>query len=239
MRLTLRSQLIKEVAVVRCQGRIVLGPEVDALEAEVEKHTRIPGTDILLVKGLVLHLAEADYIDSSGLGALVRLLSVMRAAGSDVKLCELSPPLVRVLEITNLSSVLHTYASEQEAIEAFSATSATAPEQSAPAKTRILCVDTSTASLSYLKALLSGAGYDVITTRSVTHAVTLVTASKPRIVICGPAVLAQTSGEAALKLRHGSAQLLLLPSDFSTAEAGQAGVDVVNQVQAMLAEQTA
>ena len=41
MRLTLHSELMEHVVVVRCQGCIVAGAEVDALEAELEKHTEI------------------------------------------------------------------------------------------------------------------------------------------------------------------------------------------------------
>jgi len=32
-------------------------------------------------------------------------------------------------------------------------------------------------------------------------------------------------------------QLLLLPSDFSTAEAGQAGIDLVNRIRVLLSGQ--
>jgi anti-anti-sigma factor len=74
MRLTLQSQKREDVVVIRCQGRIVAGAEVEALQLELEKQTKIPGTDFLAVKLVVLNLAEVNYIDSSGLGTLVRML---------------------------------------------------------------------------------------------------------------------------------------------------------------------
>ena len=74
MRLTLHSQLMEDVVVIRCQGRIVAGAEGDALQAELDKQTEIR-------KKVVVHLAEVNYIDSSGLGALVRAFGVLRAAG--------------------------------------------------------------------------------------------------------------------------------------------------------------
>jgi anti-anti-sigma factor len=96
MRLTLQSRLMDDVVVIRCDGRITLGVEVDALEAELEKQTKIPGTDFRVVKKVVLQLAGADYVDSSGLGALVRMFGVLRAAGGALKLCELSPSVLRI-----------------------------------------------------------------------------------------------------------------------------------------------
>jgi anti-anti-sigma factor len=91
MRLTLQSQLMDDVVVIRCQGRITLGAEVDALEAELEKQTKIPGTDSRVVKQVVLQLAGADCIDSSGLGALVRMFGVLRANGGALNLMRVVP----------------------------------------------------------------------------------------------------------------------------------------------------
>src|SRR5579864_1011857 len=158
MRLTLESQLMEDVVVIRCQGRIVSGTEVDALQAELDKQTQ-------LRKKVVLQLAEATYIDSSGLGALVRQLGVLRAAGGDLKLCQLSPFLLEVLQITNLLSIFPVYPSEREAIEAFSRARRSSPDAMESSRTRILCIDTSRDLLAYLSALLKRTGYEVFTSR--------------------------------------------------------------------------
>ena len=72
MHLTLQSQCIAGVAVIRCQGRIVVGTEVGLLQQEVEKHR-------LETQKYVLQLAEVNYLDSGGLGAMVRLVGMLRA----------------------------------------------------------------------------------------------------------------------------------------------------------------
>jgi anti-sigma B factor antagonist len=237
MALTFQSQLMDDVVVIRCQGRITLGAEVDALQAELENQTKIPGTDFLNVKKVVLQLAGADYIDSSGLGALVRMFGVLRASGGGLKLCELSPSVLRVFQITNLASLFPTFGSETEAIEAFSRASRAPGEQSGSAKTRIVCVDASSNLLAGLSALLTRSGYEVLVTRYVREATILVDAIRPRLVICGPGVLTLPTGQAAVeKFRQSgrNVQIMHLPSDFSTAEAGQAGVDLVNRVRALL-----
>ena len=100
MPLTLETQVTEDVVVIRCKGRISFGAGVDALQAEVNKHTKIAGTDFFCVKRVVLQLTEMHYIDSSGLGALVRMLGVLRAAGGGLKLCELSTTVAKTIEIT-------------------------------------------------------------------------------------------------------------------------------------------
>src|ERR1700733_3508763 len=114
MELILQSEVMEYLVVIRCRGRIVLGDEARALQLETEKLTH-------LKKRVVLQLAEVSFIDSAGLGARVRLFGALRTTGGGLKLCQLSPFVHNVLQATNLLGVIPTYASEREAIEAFSA----------------------------------------------------------------------------------------------------------------------
>lgn len=54
---------------------------------------------------IVLALAGMDYIDSSGLGALVKVLKKSRLAGGDTKLTGLRPELRKVFELTRLDKI--------------------------------------------------------------------------------------------------------------------------------------
>jgi len=237
MRLTLQSRLMEDVVVIRCQGRITLGAEATALQTEFETQTKIPGTDVLARKRVVLQLAEADYIDSSGLGVLVHLFGILRAAGGGLKLCQLSPSVHQVFQVTNLLSLFPPYSSEREAIEAFSERPRSHDEVVGSSKTRVVCIDTSRDLLACVSALLTRSGYEVYRTRYVGEAVTLVNATSPRLVICGPGMLEVPTLQAAVeKLRKTwpNVQILHLPPDFPTTEAGQAGVDLVNQVGSLL-----
>jgi anti-sigma B factor antagonist len=210
MRLTLQSQLMGDVVVIRCEGRIVAGAEVEALQNEFNAQTKISGSSVLLVKKVVLQLAGTDFIDSSGLGALVHMSGVLKAAAGELKLCELSPFVLRVLQVTNLLSVFHAYASEKEAMGAFSDASRS-HATGGKSETGILCIDPSSTLLAYISVLMKRSDYTVHTTRYPGEIMTLVTATMPRVVISGPGV-----------------------PDFSTAEAGQAGVDLVKSVKALL-----
>ena len=217
-----------DVVVVRCRGRIVSGEEAHLLQSEVEK--LMEGT-----KNVVLQLAEVSYIDSGGLGTLVRLLGVLRAARGDLKLCQLSPFVAQVLQATNLLSVFHPYASEKDAIEAFSARPQTEEEKFQPSNNRIVCLDSSLDLLAYLKVLLQRSGFQVFATQYPSDAAALAMGARSSLVICGPEMRANESAVAKIRQSAPNVQLLHLPADFSTSEADRAGPELVNRVRAILA----
>jgi anti-sigma B factor antagonist len=227
MPLTLQSEWFHDVVVVRCQGRIVLGPEITALQKEVEKQTE-------LTKKVVLQLADVSFIDSAGLGALVRQFGVLRSHRGDLKLCQLSPFLQQVLQVTNLHRIFSLYESEQDAIRAFSKGPQSLDETIGGSRTRIVCIDTSQDLLAYVSALLKRSGYEVFTTRQPSDASLLVRVTIPRILICGPGTQANESAMRGFRELSPGMELVLLPADFSTADAGHAGTDLVNRVQALL-----
>jgi anti-sigma B factor antagonist len=230
MELILESQMMGDAIVIRCQGRIVFGDEVRTLQREVEKLTH-------LRKNVVLQLAEVNYVDSGGLGALVRLRNILRFDGGDLKLCQVSPFVFQALTATKLVGVFHTYASEKEAIEAFSWAPAAPEKTSGTPGTKIVCIDSSNELLAYLNVLLKREGYEVFTTRYLSDAMILARATKPRIVIYGSGM--QTSESAIERFRQNvpNVQVLLLPSDFSTAEASQAGTELLDRVRSVLTAQ--
>ena len=90
MPLTMNSRPVGEVMIVQCGGRIVAGSEVFTLQAHI--------ADVLpQYADVVLHLDNVVFVDSSGLGALVRLVSTARSKGGDIKLCGVQPQLRKML----------------------------------------------------------------------------------------------------------------------------------------------
>jgi anti-sigma B factor antagonist len=230
MQLTLQNQKIDDVVVIRCQGRIVAGAEISSLQIELETLTR-------MTKKVVLQLEEVSFVDSAGLGALVRLFGVLWANGGELKLCQLSPFLLQVLQVTNLLRIFPIYASEPEAIRAFSEGPQSLEETSGALRTRIVCTDTSSDLLAYLSALLKRSGYEVFTTRNPSDAMMFVRVTRSRVLICGPGMQTNESAMKGFHEINPRVQLLLLPSDFPTADAGQAGVDIANRIRFLLLSQ--
>lgn len=227
MKLVCKSQYIGDVVVVRCEGRIVAGEEVQSLRQEIEK-------SLLETKKFVLQLSGVAYIDSGGLGAMVRLLGTLRADRGDLKLCELSPFLMQVFEATDLKGLFHTYKTEREAIEAFSHRPQESAQVSQGSRPKVICVDSSSDLLAYLSAILKRCNYQVYTTKHLSDATTMVKSTHPRLAICGPAT--QESVQAFEKFRQAdpAMQILILPADFQASEAGQAGSDLVERIGALL-----
>jgi anti-sigma B factor antagonist len=111
MPLNLESRPVGDVLVIQCQGRIVVGKEVSTLHYYVQD-------SLVKYSDIVLQLDQVEFIDSSGLGALMRLMQAARAKGGDLKLSGLPPNIRKTLELTNLLSQFETYDSVEEAITA-------------------------------------------------------------------------------------------------------------------------
>ena len=60
---------------------------------------------------------------------------------------------------------------------------------------------------------------------------------RPRVLICGAGMQTNESAMKGFREINPKVQLQLLPSDFSTAEAGQAGIDLVNRIRVLLSGQ--
>ncbi|BCW47002.1 STAS domain-containing protein [Arthrobacter sp. StoSoilB5] len=64
---------------------------------------------------VVVNLAETDFMDSSGLGALIGCLKAARQAGGDLRISGVQPQVKMVLELTNMDRVLTAYSTAEEA----------------------------------------------------------------------------------------------------------------------------
>ena len=95
--LTFEIERDGDAAVVKCHGRLVAGTS-EELYQEV-KHL------LSQTKLVVIDLAELTYVDSTGLGALVRLYVSSRQARCEFKLLHLGKQLRNLLKMTNLLSV--------------------------------------------------------------------------------------------------------------------------------------
>jgi anti-sigma B factor antagonist len=239
MPLTLETQVIDhDVAVIRCKGRIIHGLEAEALEAEVDRQIKIPGMVLYDIEMVVLNLGETEFIDSTGLGVLVRLYSVLRGVGGGLKLCQMPPKISKVIEVTSLTSLFPHYSSEAEAVEAFSRTDRNRDDQSEISRIKIVCVDPSKDLLASLNALLTRSGYLVFTTQYLGEAATLTKAIRPTVVLCGPGMIdvSATAGIVEQLAKNDvRLKLLQLPSDFHTADAGEAAQDLLSRLKALVA----
>lgn len=66
---------------------------------------------------VVVDLADVEFIDSSGLGALISGLKAARQAGGDLRISAPNKQVVSVLELTNLNRVLRAHDSADSAFD--------------------------------------------------------------------------------------------------------------------------
>ncbi|MDF5735911.1 MULTISPECIES: STAS domain-containing protein [unclassified Nostoc] len=67
------------------------------------------GADILL-----LDLKEVKFIDSSGLGALVSAMQIVRAANGKLFVCSISDQVRMLFELTKMDRIFKTFADQDE-----------------------------------------------------------------------------------------------------------------------------
>jgi len=101
------------VTILDLKGRITVGPEASALRDKVSEISQKG------VRNLVFNLAGVDYIDSTGLGALVVCATSLRKNNGIVKLLNLSRRNVELLVMTKLATVFEIFTDEQDAVNSF------------------------------------------------------------------------------------------------------------------------
>ena len=71
---------------------------------------------------LVVDMGDVHFVDSSGLGALVSALKTLKLLKreGDIRLANVQPPVVALLEIIRLHRVFSSYASVDQAVQSFS-----------------------------------------------------------------------------------------------------------------------
>ena len=101
------------VVVLDLNGRLVAGENVAALREAIAG---------LVSSGRVnaiLNLQNVDYIDSSGLGAMVMCFTSLRRAEGKLKLLNLTRRNVELLVLTKLETVFEVFDEEQQAVNSF------------------------------------------------------------------------------------------------------------------------
>lgn len=107
---------INGVGVLRFSGSHLVASEVGVLKATFAQLARDRKNQnyIFELNGLV-------FIDSVGLGALIGCLKAARQQGGDIKLCGVSVPVYRTLELVKMQRVFQLFDLIDAAVSSFSA----------------------------------------------------------------------------------------------------------------------
>jgi anti-sigma B factor antagonist len=111
----IEERKVGDVVVLDLKGKITLGEGDELLKDKVNSLVNQGH------KKVILNLADVPYIDSAGLGEVVRTYTTVSRQGGSLKLLNLTKRITDLLSITKLLTVFETFDSENEAVRSFSA----------------------------------------------------------------------------------------------------------------------
>src|SRR3954469_16324844 len=114
----IEERAVGDVMVLDLKGRVTLGQGDELLKDKINSLVNQG------YKKLVLNLSEVPYIDSAGLGEIVRTYTTVSRQGGSLKLLNLTKRIQDLLSITKLLTVFETFNSETEAVRSFDSSKA-------------------------------------------------------------------------------------------------------------------
>ena len=94
-----------------------------SLEGELDLHTAEEFKTKLITKinagtkQLILDLGQVEFIDSSGLGAILSSYKKISSQGGLLTVVNVTPKVRRIFEVSGILRVINIYSSEKEALE--------------------------------------------------------------------------------------------------------------------------
>jgi anti-sigma B factor antagonist len=113
--MVIEERNIGDVTVLDLKGKMTLGEGDELLKDKINS---------LIHQGqkkLLLNLEGVPYIDSAGLGEIVRTYTTVSRQGGNLKLVNLTKRITDLLSITKLLTVFETFETEPEALKSFQA----------------------------------------------------------------------------------------------------------------------
>lgn len=109
----IEERVVGDVTILDLKGKMTLGEGDELLKDKINS---------LIHQGqkkLLLNLEGVPYIDSAGLGEIVRTYTTVSRQGGSLKLVNLTKRITDLLSITKLLTVFETFDSEKDAVASF------------------------------------------------------------------------------------------------------------------------
>ena len=110
----IEQRQVGSVMILDLKGKITLGEGDEALKDKINS---------LILQGhkkMLLNFGDVPYIDSAGLGEIVRTYTTVSRQGGQLKLVNLTKRITDLLSITKLLTVFETFDNEPEALKSYS-----------------------------------------------------------------------------------------------------------------------
>jgi anti-sigma B factor antagonist len=113
IRMQTASRQIGDISVVDVRGRITVG------EGNIMLREVVTGLVENGRKRILLNLQGVEYVDSGGLGELVRTHTTLQKEGGQLKMVNVNQRVQELLKVTSLHKVFDVYKDEASAVQAF------------------------------------------------------------------------------------------------------------------------
>ncbi len=107
------ERAVDGVTILDMHGKMLIGEGDELLREKINSLVE-NGTE-----KIVLNLAEVPYVDSAGLGEIVRCYTTVSRKNGELKLLHLTKRIHDLLSITKLLTVFDTYEDEAEVVKSF------------------------------------------------------------------------------------------------------------------------
>jgi anti-sigma B factor antagonist len=92
----------------------------DVLDASVTSDFKREMTPVLQTEyRVVFDMSNIQFVDSSGVGAILSCLRTLNAEGGDLKICALTKPVRALFELVRMHKIFDIFGSREEAIASF------------------------------------------------------------------------------------------------------------------------
>lgn len=111
----LQSTLDTGVKVVQIEGEFLDASNVKEFKQELAAIVQEPSSS-----QLAIDFSKVEFVDSSGLGAILCCLRTMNTQGGELRVFQLSPPVQSLFELVRMHKVLDICGTKEEALASFS-----------------------------------------------------------------------------------------------------------------------
>jgi anti-sigma B factor antagonist len=109
----IEERVVDNVTVLDLKGKLTLGDGDELLKDKINSLIQQDRKNILL------NLEAVPYIDSAGLGEIVRTYTTVSRQGGQLKLVNLTKRITDLLMITKLLTVFETFETESDALTSY------------------------------------------------------------------------------------------------------------------------
>lgn len=108
----LKKEKVNDVAIVTLHGNVLDAHTVTEFKSEM----------IEILKSeyrVVFDMNSVEFMDSSGIGAILSCLRTLNAEGGDLKICALTKPVRSLFELIRMHKIFDIFTTREEALVAF------------------------------------------------------------------------------------------------------------------------